>query len=137
MQPGKLAEYRTDTINETVTSVLEGKHPNETIPSCATLEPYEETPIFISVNIMEETVESVARKLPGSSGPGGTDSEALQGWLNKFGEESTRLRTSVENFVGWLANGSPPWAAYLAFMPGRLISLDKQPDIRPLGVGET
>ena len=47
------------------------------------------------------------------------------------------LSTSVETFVDWLSNGSPPWAAYCAFMSGRLIALDKQPDVRPVGVGET
>ena len=78
MQPDELAEDRTGTINETVTSVLEGKHPSRTIPSCAKLEMYEETPIFIPVDITEEAIESVAQKLSGSSGPGGTYSEALQ-----------------------------------------------------------
>ena len=73
----------------------------------------------------------------GSSHPGGTESEALQGWLLEFGEESTRPRTSVEAFVDWIANGSPPSADYLAFMSGRMIVLDKQPDVRPVGVGET
>ena len=43
----------------------------------------------------------------------------------------------METFVDWLANGSPPWAAYCAFMSGRLIALDKQPGIWPVGVGET
>ena len=38
---------------------------------------YNKTSIFIPVNITEEDVESVAQKLLGSSGPGGTDSEAL------------------------------------------------------------
>ena len=61
--------------------------------------------------------------------------EALQGCLMEFGEDGTRLRTSVENFVDWLANGSPPWAAYRAFMSGRPIALDKQPDLNPVGVG--
>ena len=51
LQPEKLAEDCTDTINETVVSVLEVKHPSETIPSCATLKIYVETPIFIPVNI--------------------------------------------------------------------------------------
>ena len=64
------------------------------------------------------------------------DSEALQGWLLKFGEDSTRLRTSVEIFVDWLANGIPPWVAYRSFMPGRLIALDKQPGVPPVGVGK-
>ena len=89
------------------------------------LEIYEETPIFIPVNITEEAVELVARKLLGSFGPGGTDLEELQGCLLKFGEDSTRLLTSVETFVDWLANGSPSWAAYYAFMSGHLIALDK------------
>ena len=79
LQPGKLAADSTDGINDTVVSVLEGKHPNKTILSCATLETYEETPIFIPVDITEEAVESEARKLLGSSGPGGKDSQALHG----------------------------------------------------------
>ena len=116
---------------------MELKHTSETIPYYATLETYKETPIFIPVDIREEPVESVARKLSGSSGPGGMDSEALQGSLLKFGEDSTKLRTDVETFVDWLANGSPPWAAYSAFMSGRLIALNKQPGVRPVGVGET
>ena len=62
--------------------------------------------------------------------------EALQAWLLKFVEDSTRLSTSVEFIFEWLANGSPPWADYFAFMSGRLIALDKQPGIRPVGVGE-
>ena len=125
MQPAELDEDSTGTIKNTVTSVLEGKHPSKTIPSCATLETHEETPIFIPVNITEKDVESIAQELLGISGPGGTDSEALQVWLMKYGEDSTRLRTSVETFVDWLANGSPPRAAYHACMYGRLIVLEK------------
>ena len=55
----KLAEYRMGTINDTVASLLEVKHPRKTIPSCDMLETYKETPIFIPVNITEEAVESV------------------------------------------------------------------------------
>ena len=62
LQPDDLAEDRTGTINKTVAYVLEVRHPSETIPSCATLETYEETPIFIPVDITEEAVESVAQK---------------------------------------------------------------------------
>ena len=39
------------TINETVASVFKVKHPSEKNPSCATLETYEETPIFVPVEI--------------------------------------------------------------------------------------
>ena len=137
MQPDEFSEDRTGTINKTVTSILDITHLSKTITSCATLQTYEETPIFIPLNITEEPVESVAQKRLGSSGPGGTESEELQGWLLQFGEDSTRLRTSVETSVYWLANCIPPWAAYCEFMSVRLIALDKQPGVRPVGVGET
>ena len=70
-----------------------------------------------------------------SSGPGGTESEALHGWFLKFGEDNNILCTSVENFVRWLANGSPPLAAYPEFISGWMIVLDKLPGIRPVDVG--
>ena len=77
MQPDELAADRTGTINETVVSFLEEKNPSEKIPSCSKLQTYEETPIFIPIKITEESIESVARKLSGISGLGGTDSKAL------------------------------------------------------------
>ena len=78
---------------------MEGKYLSEKIPSCTKLEMYKETPIFIPVDIMEEAVELVARTILGSSDPEGTELEALQGCILKFGDDSTRLRTSVETFV--------------------------------------
>ena len=135
MQPDELSADQTGTIKNTGASVLEAKHPSKNIPSCATLETYKETPIFIPVYITEEAVESVARKLSWISVPRGTDSKALQGWLLKFGEDITRLITILETFVDWLANGSPPWAAYCAFMSGRMIALSKQPGVSLVGIG--
>ena len=77
MKAKKFLEDRTGFINEIAVSVLAGKHPHEKNHSCATLETYDETPIFIPIYITEDTVETVVRKLPRTSGPGGTDSEAL------------------------------------------------------------
>ena len=54
-------------------------------------------------------------------------------WILKFVEDSTRLSNCVDTFVDWLANGSPPWAAYREFMSGRLIVIDKQPGVRLVG----
>ena len=50
---------------------------------------------------------------------------------------SVELRLIVGDFVEWLGNGRPPWAAYRALMSGRLIAPDKQPGTRPVGVGQT
>ena len=123
MQPDKLALDKTGIINETVTSVLAGKHPHNKIPSCATLETYNETPILIPVDITEDVIKLVVRKLLGSLCPGGTDSEALQDVFLKFGEDRKILFISVENFIDWIDNKSPTWAAYHAFMSSRLIAL--------------
>ena len=77
LQPDELSVDCTGMVNKTAALVLEGKYPSEIIPFCATSEMYEGTPIFIPVDITEEAIESVAQKLLGSSGSGGTDSEAL------------------------------------------------------------
>ena len=92
---------------------------------------------MIPIEITEKAVKLVARKISKDSGPGGMDSEPLQGWILKFWEDGKRLQTSVETLVNWLVNGSPPQAAYCAFMSGRLIALEKHPGVHPVGVGET
>ena len=52
-------------------------------------------------------------------------------------EDKKILRTILETFVDWIANMSPPYEAYCAFMFGCLILLDKHPGVRPVGVRET
>ena len=71
MQPDELVLDETGVMNKTVTSVLVGGNPHEKNPACSTLEAYDETPIFIPVDIKEDVVESVMQKISGSSGLGG------------------------------------------------------------------
>ena len=61
---------------------------------------------------------------------------SLQHWLLRFGAANAELRLIVGDFVEWLGNGRPPWAVYRALTSGRLIALEKQPGIRPVGVGK-
>ena len=119
-------------MDETAASFLVGKHPHKP-PPCSTLVVYDKMPIFIPVDIMEDVVELVVRKIFGSSVPGGTDSEALQGCLLKVWEDRKKLSLSVEIFVYWIANKSPPWSAYYSFMSGRMILLDKHYVVCPVG----
>ena len=62
-------------------------------------EVYEETPVFILMDITEDVVESVVHKLLGGSGLSGMDSEALQVWLLKFGYHGKTNFVAVEYFV--------------------------------------
>ena len=89
------------------------------------------------MDITNDMVNAVAGRLSGGAGPGRTDSVSLKHWLLRFGAASADLRLIVGELVEWLGNGRHPWAAYRALMSDRLIALDKQPGIRPVGVGET
>ena len=62
---------------------------------------------------------------------------SLQYWLLRLGTASVELRMIVGDFVEWLGNGRHPWAVYRVQMSVRMIALDKQPGIKPVGVGET
>ena len=92
---------------------------------------------MLPVDITDATVDTVARQLSGSAGPGGVESISLQHWLLGFGVASLGLRQIFGEFGYCMTNGRPSWVAYRALMLGRLIGLDKCPGVRPLGVGET
>lgn len=65
------------------------------------------------------------------------DAISLGDWLLRFGKSSLLVRERLAEMAEWLANDSPPWAAYRALMTGRIVALDKCPGVRPVGVGET
>ena len=125
-----------------VMDVLKEKHPPLREPPLigtkeGSFEPMEDdewtTPI--PVNVSSDIIESVATRLTGAAGPDGVDSVDLKHWLLRFGKESEALRQELAHWTDWLANHHPPWAAYRALMAGRLVALDKQPGVRPLGIG--
>ena len=106
--------------------VLRTKHLEARTPTAASLDSYPvRTPELTPMDITKDTVTAVAGRLSGGAGPGGTDSVSLQHWLLWFGAASAELMLIVGDFVEWLGNGRPPWAAYQALMSGRLIALDK------------
>jgi hypothetical protein len=88
------------------------------------------------VCITQDNVEAVSSRLSGAAGPGGTDAVELSNWLLWFGREFEALREEMAAWINWLANTSPPWAAYRALMANCLVALDKQPGTRPVGIGE-
>eukprot|EP00978_Attheya_sp_CCMP212_P041002 scaffold229845_cov30-Attheya_sp.AAC.2 len=67
-----------------VIDVLKSKHPEARVPDLGDLPHYDETPECADVDITADTVESVARKLSGSAGPGRIDSVGLSHLLLRF-----------------------------------------------------
>ena len=84
----------------------------------------------------QESVQRVADRMKGRAGPSSVDVQAMSQMLLKFGKNSQVLWEEMASWVEWLGNDSPPWAAYRALMACRLVALDKQPGVRPLGIGE-
>ena len=129
---------RFKKTGEGVMEVLHTKHLEARPPIAAILDSYQEQPPeLVPVDITNDTVTALARQISGVAGPGGMDSVSLQHWLLRFMVTSGELRLIVADFTEWLSNGRPPWAAYRAMMSGRLIALDTQPGVIPVGVGET
>ena len=134
---GVLAPDATDEkTGLTVLEVLKGKHPEAIIPDAEVLEEYPEVPDMVPLDTTSDTVVEVAAKLSGAGGPGWVDAVWLQQWLLRFGTESHALREAVADFTRWMANETPPWAAYRALMANRLLALDKCPGVWPVGIGE-
>ena len=118
--------------------VLHAKHPEARTPTAASLDLYPNRPPELTpVYITNDMVKAFTGRLSEGAGLSGTDSVSLQHCLLRFGVASRELRLIVGDFVEWMVNGRPPWAAYRALMSGRLIAMDKQPGIRPVRVGET
>jgi hypothetical protein len=122
-----------------VIGVLRAKHPPLREPSgigAATFKPYVELPDPPPVDVTSATIEKVATRLSGAAGPSGVDAIDMQNWLSGYGKESSALREELTEWASWLANQHPPWAAYRALVACRLVALDKEPGVRPVGIGE-
>ena len=122
---------------QTVRDALLEKHPEGGIPPKASFQDFKVMPLFVPVTITANHVENVAKKLRGSAGLGGLDANNLTQLLLRYKDTSEGLRNEVAELTMWLANGFPPWSSYRALMSGRLIALDKNPGVRPIGIGES
>ena len=71
-------------------------HPDALPPSTACLDNYADNTLeMVPVDITDDVVLAVARRLLGRAGPGGTDSVSIQHWLLRFGAASGKLRHIV------------------------------------------
>ncbi len=109
--------------------------PNLEDPNCIDVEYYDEVPMTMPTDCSSEDLETLALQMSGSAGPS-FDAVMLRNCLLRYGRASGELRQELANWVEWLSNDSPPWAAYRALMCQRLVALDKQPGVRPMAIGE-
>ena len=121
-----------------VLEVLKSKHPDIHFPDINgySFEEYPKIPDALQTEISEEMVEKMAKKISGSGGPSSVHTVHLKSWLLYFDEASAKLRSKMALWTEWIANSSPPYAAYRAENACRECAHDKHPGVRPLGIGE-
>ena len=121
-----------------VLDVLWLKHPEACAPLAISPDAYPgRPPELFPVELTEEIFIEVVWHLSGGAIPEVTDSISLQHLLLRFGGSNGKFWNISAEFADWLSNERPPWAAYCALMPGRLIRLDKHPIIWHVGMVDT
>ena len=106
-------------------------------PTCMDFEDYKDVPETVPLDLLEDDVTWVASKISGAAGALGADMIELSNWLLCFGCALENFRVVVDDLAEWMANSSPPWAAYRDLMACCLVSLDKIPWVLPVGIEDT
>jgi hypothetical protein len=132
----------------TAHEVLAAKHPAATLPLRAALlqRPTDaagreaELPRCRDIDVTAGDIESIARRLRGGGGPGGTDSSIWNRLLLHHGPASAALREAVAELARMVSNEVADQDGceelLRAFNANRLVALDKCPGVRPIGIGE-
>ena len=92
LMPGDVDEKAGDLVSE----VLESKHPIGRDVEISSLLIFESCPELINIEVTEDNVEKVAKRLSGSAGPSGIDSVAMSHVLN-----NKKQTLSGKCFPGW------------------------------------
>jgi hypothetical protein len=93
-------------------------------------------PTALPTNCTSKDLESLALRMSGSAGLSSFNGVMMRNCLLWYSRASSELRQEMADWVEWLSNESPPWAAYRSLMCRRLVALDKQPGVCPVAIGK-
>ena len=127
-------------INETTLQLLRQKHPEAKEPPENALLTDKEKPVHpIKFEMIDaEMVRKAASRTKGGAGPSGLDAN---GWCriltsNCYGTSSSDLCKTLALVIKRLCTEKVNSTSIEALLASRLIPLDKNPGLRPIGVGE-
>ena len=126
---------------KTTNEILMEKHPPECIPSDDILlqnrncDKSHYDPIIFE-RITGNLIREAATKIQGSAGPSGVDAYLWRRFCLSFKTASTELCNALAGVARRLCTSAVAPESLSAFVACRLISLDKNPGIRPIGIGE-
>ena len=130
-----------DPSSSLVRDLLQEKHPpqgpvnheailfNETLPT-------DHDPHFVLFdNLNSDLIKRTALRTTGAAGPSGVDATSWRRFCTSF-KASSDLCHSLASVARRLCTTYVHPASISALVAGRLIALDKNPGVRPIGVGE-
>ena len=127
-------------LDDETLEILRQKHPEPKQAEYEVLlpdEPFEIHPVIFD-EIDADTIRQAAVRTKGGSGPSGMDGDGWRRLLTskQYGQESTDLCKAIARLAKTLCTDVHPEDALQALLACRLIPLNKNPGIRPIGVGE-
>ena len=137
-----LDERIDQTADRTVRDVLRAKHPAKRAVSPEALisntssgPPPEVHPILFE-NVNGNTIRAAALRTAGSAGPSGIDAAGWRRLCCSFHKESNDLCAAIAGFTKRICTTFVDPAALQSFVACRLLPLNKNPGVRPIGVCE-
>lgn len=112
------------------------KHPDPTVPPRSALIESNNLPALENVEVTGNIIQRVGSAIQGSAGPCGCDASYWQDALLRCGAHSSHLRDAVASLAQRLCNGLVPWSEIMCLLENKLLTLDKSPGARPIGIGE-
>jgi hypothetical protein len=119
----------------TVLHTLKVKHPENEPMKEQDLDDYEKVPELPLIQASDDLIIKIAGQMGGSGGLNGITGVMWRDWLCRRGQASKVLRQAICRLCNWLFNEYVPWAAIRELMACRMIALDKNPGVRPIGIG--
>ena len=127
-------------LNEDTLKLLKQKHPTAKPANPEVLlsdTPKKAHPIIFE-SITAETIQMAATKTKGGSGPSNMDADGWRRMIlsNSFGESSNDLCKAIALVARKMCTDEVNDSSLEALLAARLIPLNKNPGLRPIGVGE-
>ena len=126
---------------KTTRDILKEKHPDGKTPDPEILLAESDTDEFhhdpiVFERITGELIQQAAIKTQGAAGPSGIDAYAWRRFCSSFKGASTDLCNALAGVARRLCTSVVHPESISAFVACRLIPLDKNPGVRPIGIGE-
>ena len=128
------------SLNEKTLELLRQKHPKASPATEGVLltDDIQKIHPIKFENLTEESVKKAALKTKGGSGPSAMDAEGWRRILTskQFGNSTSNLCKAIVRMTRKLCTVEDEHESLEAFVARRLVPLDKNPGLRPIGIGE-